>query len=315
MKIVFMGTPEIAVFCLKKLLEKNITVSAIVTSPDKPSGRGKKIKHSAVKKYALENNLNIFQPKNLKNTEFINELNFLEPDLIVVVAFRMLPKQVWKIPKKGTINLHASLLPDYRGAAPINWAIINGEKQTGVTTFFIDEKIDTGKIILQKKINIGFDDTAGILHDKIAEKGSDLLLETIYLIEKDEYKVLNQEKLIDKNKQLKRAPKIYKEDCRIDWKNKPENIYNFIRGMSPFPGAWTILKCDNIEKNVKIYFSTFVNQKHNLNNGQIIITKKDLKVAVNEGFIFVKDLKIQGKRRMKATDFVQGISNKNCIFI
>ncbi len=314
MKIIFMGTPEIAVHCLDILRSGNHEISAVVTTPDKPAGRGRKLSPSAIKKYAVENNLNILQPEKLKNPDFISQITKLKPDLIVVVAFRMLPKDVWQIPKFGTINLHASLLPQYRGAAPINWAIINGEEKTGVTTFFIDEKIDTGKIILQKEISIEQTDNAGTLHDKIMIQGADILLETVNLIEKNQIDTIEQHKIIKENKQLKPAPKIYKTDCRINWNNDTINVYNFIRGLNPYPGAWAYLNKNNKDIITKIFDVEIENISHNNVPGTIIFDKKNLKIATKNGYIKVKTLKSEGRKKLKANDFIQGFDLKNCIF-
>ena len=315
MNIIFMGTPEIAAHSLKKLNESNINVIAVVTSPDKPAGRGRKIKESDVKLYAKENSLKILQPQNLKNEEFVAEIKNLKPDLIIVLAFRMLPKVIWQIPKYGTVNLHASLLPDYRGAAPINWAIINGEKETGVTTFFIDEKIDTGKIISQEKIKIENDDNAETLHDKIMIQGADLLLKTIDLIKSNEVNAISQNSIIDENYKVKPAPKIFKDNCRIDWNTGAKNIYNFIRGMSPFPGAWTTIKFKDKILTVKIFSSKLSIDNHNFKNGSIIFDKTCLKVATDKGFIEITELRPQGKKNMSGADFSRGYDLNNGIFV
>ncbi len=308
-----MGTPEIAAFCLNKI-HSEFGVTAVVTAVDKPAGRGKKIKFSDVKKIAIEKNIPLLQPKNLKSNDFINQLKTFNPDLIVVVAFRMLPKDVWALPKLGTINLHASLLPDYRGAAPINWAIINGENKTGVTTFFIDEQIDTGKIILQKEIPIDFEDNAGTLHDKIMFAGSDLLIETIDLIKSGNVKTIEQNKLIQ-NTKPKLAPKINKNDCKINWDNEPIKIYNFIRGMSPFPGAWSVLILNNKKINTKIFGVKPISQTHNYSNGQIITKNKKAYIAVNQGFIEIISLRLEGKKTISGEQFAYGYNLENAKFL
>ena len=239
LRIVFMGTPDFAVPSLRILLENNYHVVAIVTAPDKPSGRGRNLESSAVYNFARSRNLKVLQPDNLKSEEFVRQLTELRPDLQVVVAFRMLPEVVWRLPRFGTINLHASLLPDYRGAAPLNWVIINGEKESGLTTFFIDEKIDTGRIILQEKIMIGEEETARQLHDRMMIKGAELLIRTVNCIGSGNYETKSQQDLIRAGEELRKAPKITKESCRINWNEKVVNIFNLVRGLSPYPAAWT----------------------------------------------------------------------------
>lgn len=303
-KIVFMGTPDFAVGVLKALIENNYKVVGVVTAPDRPSGRGRKVNQSAVKKYALEQNLSILQPTNLKDALFLQELKQLNANLQVVVAFRMLPKVVWQMPKLGTFNLHASLLPNYRGAAPINWAIINGEKTTGVTTFFIDEKIDTGAIILKEEILIEKNDTAGTLHDKLMDLGSALVIKTVAFIEKGNVET-KQQTILD-TEQIKDAPKIFKETCKIDWGNTMDAIYNKIRGLNPYPGAWTHFYNGDEALEMKIYNVNKIEQKHKYNTGQLITTKSELKVAVKDGYILIKELQIPGKRKMKTTDLLNG---------
>ena len=310
-----MGTPEISTYSLKKILESKHEIVGVVTATDKPAGRGQKLRQSDVKKFALENHLNIFQPENLKETNFVNDITTLKPDLIIVIAFRMLPKEIWQIPKYGTINLHASLLPQYRGAAPINWAIINGETETGVTTFFIDEKIDTGKIILQKKIPIEQTDTAGTLHDKIMYKGAETLLETINLIEANKHKVIEQEKISQIYKQLNQAPKIFKIDCKINWQNSINDIYNFIRGLNPYPGAWTHLIKEEKKIFTKIFDIEKENELHEHKTGTIFYDKKGFKIAVRGGYIIVKKIKIEGKKTLNSDEFVRGFKLANCIFL
>jgi len=300
-RIVFMGTPDFAVTILKGILDKGYNVVGVITAPDKPAGRGRKIHQSAVKKFAVENNLTILQPTNLKNPSFLEELHALKANLQVVVAFRMLPKEVWNMPKLGTFNLHASLLPEYRGAAPINWAIINGETKTGVTTFFIDDKIDTGEIILQKEIGINPNENAGELHDKLMYLGSDLVNETIHLIQNG--KVITKPQ---PNKEFKAAPKLYKENCNINWKDNLETIFNKIRGLSPYPLAWTTIYNGDATLEMKIYQSERENEHHNYPIGKIIATKKEFKIAVKDGFVVIKELKVAGKRKMDAISFLNG---------
>ncbi len=308
-----MGTPEIAAFCLDKISSK-FNVKAVVTAVDKPAGRGKKLRQSEVKKLALQKNIPVLQPENLKSEAFINELKSFNPDLIVVVAFRMLPKVVWALPKLGTINLHASLLPDYRGAAPINWAIVNGEKKTGVTTFFIDEQIDTGRIILQKEIEIDFSDNADTLHDKIMTIGADLLIETIEKIENGTVKTIEQEQILS-GKKPKLAPKIHKQDCKINWDNDVLEVYNFIRGMSPYPGAWSILNLNSKNINTKIFEVKILEKQHNLDSGKIAIMDKKSYVAVKNGFIELVSLRLEGKKTISGEQFAYGYDLKNARFI
>lgn len=302
-----MGTPEFAVTTLKALVENNYNIVGVITAPDKPAGRGRKLNKSAVKQYAELNNLNILQPTNLKNKDFIDELKALKANLQIVVAFRMLPKVVWQMPKYGTFNLHASLLPNYRGAAPINWAIINGETKTGVSTFFIDEKIDTGEMILQEEIDIDSKENAGSLHDKLMRIGSELVLKTISLIEKGNVKTIPQ---LDSDA-IKTAHKLNKDNCKIDWSDSIDNIYNLIRGLSPYPAAWcTLINGDN-ELDVKIYKANKEKASHNLKLGSIISTKKELKIAVTNGYIIVQEIKFPGKRAMDVKSLLNGYTFNN----
>ncbi|VAV85487.1 Methionyl-tRNA formyltransferase [hydrothermal vent metagenome] len=302
LRIVFMGTPDFAVTILKTLVEHNYTIVGVITAPDKPAGRGRKLHESAVKTYAVSQGLHILQPTNLKDKSFIEELKSLQANLQIVVAFRMLPKVVWQMPELGTFNLHASLLPNYRGAAPINWAIINGEDKTGVSTFFIDEKIDTGAMILQKEQDILPHETAGELHDKLMYLGSNLVIETVKLIEKGNVKTIPQPKKIN----IKTAHKLNKENCFIDWNDSMNNIYNKVRGLNPYPAAWCLLKNNGEELNVKVYHVEKCEATHNLEIGQIITTKKDIKVAVTKGFIFLKEIKLPGKRKMDIKSLLNG---------
>ncbi len=306
-KIIFMGTPDFAVASLKMLNENNFNIVAVVTSPDKPAGRGQKIKESAVKTYAIKNNLRILQPENLNSNDFIKEINNIQPDLIIVVAFRMLPESVWRIPAQGTINLHASLLPQYRGAAPINHAIINGEKETGVTTFFIEKEIDTGNIIFQKKLRISDDMNAGKLHDILMTEGAVLLKDTIEAIMHNSFKKINQDSLIPADTELKTAPKIFKKDCRIDWHGDLEQVYDFIRGLSPYPTAWTELYNDNKKFSLKIFSAEKIEGEHNSINGQILTDGKSyLYVTTNGGLISINEVQLQGKKRMSVQVFLNG---------
>ncbi len=308
-RIVFMGTPDFATGCLKKLLENNHNVVGVVTVADKPAGRGKKTVESSVKKYAKEQSLTVLQPTNLKDEKFLKELNALQADLQVVVAFRMLPKVVWKMPSLGTFNLHASLLPDYRGAAPINWAIINGEKKSGVTTFMIDEKIDTGEILLQKAVSITENMTAGELHDQLLKMGSELILKTVNgLIKKNI--VPQPQKLLEN---VKKAPKIFKENCKINWEDSLENIHNFIRGLSPYPGAWTEIILNNDTFSFKVLGSEKLLQEHSYPTGTILIEKKTFLIAVKDGFIKIITGQIQGKKTQNSLDLINGTANYNVI--
>jgi methionyl-tRNA formyltransferase len=307
-RIVFMGTPDFAVSTLGSLLINGYNVVGVVTTPDKPSGRGRKMSKSAVKKYAEYSSLdNILQPENLKDAEFISKLNQLNPDLFIVVAFRMLPEIVWKIPSIGTINLHASLLPEYRGAAPINHAIINGETTTGVTTFFIDEKIDTGKILLREEVQIFPFENAGDLHDKLMKLGARLVIKTLTYIAENKILALPQNHFIQPEKSLKPAPKIHPADCYIDWKNEPVKIHNFIRGLSPSPGARSILKNDSAKYTFKIFESQPKISDHDLKPGEIITDGKHfMKIACTHGFINIIKLQIEGKTRMNIVEFLRG---------
>lgn len=301
LRIIFMGTPDFAVNSLRALVEANYRIVGVITAPDRPAGRGRKLNESAVKKYATSQGLNILQPTNLKDPDFCKLLKDLEADLQVVVAFRMLPKQVWSMPKLGTFNLHASLLPEYRGAAPINWAIINGELKTGVTTFFINEEIDTGSVILQKEVEIAQDMSAGDLHDILMQLGSTAVIETVELIKKGSLKTIPQNE-----GNYKPAPKLNKENCRINWTKSKIEIFNHIRGLSPYPGAWCILDNDQKRIELKVYKTKILNESHELDPGTIVASKKNLKVAVENGFIEILDLKLAGKKRMDTKSLLNG---------
>lgn len=301
LRVVFMGTPLFAVTILNELLKNNINVVGVITAPDKPAGRGRKLNQSDVKKYALKNNLKVLQPKNLKNSDFQKELKLLNPNLQIVVAFRMLPEAVWKIPKYGTFNLHASLLPAYRGAAPINWAIINGETKTGVTTFFIDEKIDTGEIILQDEIQISSTETVGELHDKLMNLGAKLVIKTVNLIKANKTLTKKQPE-----KEKKQAPKLNPENCRINWQNSLDNIYNMIRGLNPYPAAWTILQNGNEEITVKIYDVRKEKCNSDFPLGKVVFSKKNLKISTLDGFLIIDSLKLAGKRKMDSISLLNG---------
>ena len=304
LRIVFMGTPDFAVGILNTIIKSNYQVVGVITAADKPAGRGQKVKYSAVKEYALENNLTILQPSNLKDETFLSQLKSLNANLQIVVAFRMLPEAVWRMPELGTFNLHASLLPNYRGAAPINWAIINGEQKTGVTTFFIDDKIDTGAMILSATIEISENETAGELHDKLMNLGSTTVIDTFKLIEKGTVETKIQ---VD-SAEIKTANKLNKENCKIDFSKSGVEIHNLIRGLSPYPCAWCYFKDENQEYNVKIYESKFHLEQHSITIGQLISTKKDLKIAITDGFIEVLSLQFPGKKKMKTSELLNGMS-------
>lgn len=299
-----MGTPDFAVGILDAIYQKNYDIAAVITAPDKPAGRGQKIKYSAVKEYATEKGLRLLQPTNLKDENFLSELKGLDANLQVVVAFRMLPEAVWKMPKLGTFNLHASLLPQYRGAAPINWAVINGEKSTGVTTFFIDDKIDTGAIILKQETTIAENETAGELHDRLMRLGSDAVIKTLVLIENG-----NTETTVQPlNADVKTAYKLNKENCKIDWNKPGDEIHNLIRGLSPYPAAWCYLEDKGQVWNVKIYESVFINDSHNHKPGTVMSDKKEIRIASNDGYIVIKSMQLPGKKRMTAAELLNGSS-------
>jgi methionyl-tRNA formyltransferase len=303
LRIVFMGTPDFAVATLKALVENHYNVVGVITAPDRPAGRGQKLKASAVKEFALEHQLKVLQPTNLKAESFINELKALNANLQIIVAFRMLPKVVWQMPEYGTFNLHASLLPQYRGAAPIHWAIINGETKTGVTTFFIDEKIDTGAVIMHKETSIDNDTTVGELHDDLMAIGSDLVIDTVKQIETDSVVTTIQPKTED----LKTAYKLNRDNCKIDWSQSLETIYNKIRGLNPFPAAWCYLDNDTDKPlNVKIYGVEKLEADHNDKEGHLISSKDEVKVACKGGYIILKELQLPGKRKMDVKSLLNG---------
>lgn len=308
-----MGTPEFAVESLDILVKNNYNIVAVITVPDKPAGRGQELNQSAVKKYALKNGLTILQPEKLKDENFLNQLRELKADLQIVVAFRMLPEVVWKMPRLGTINLHGSLLPQYRGAAPINWAIINGEKETGVSTFFLQQEIDTGKIIFREKTPIGENETAGEIHDRLMIIGASLILKTVKAIEENNYPQIDQAELIAKGEQEKHAPKIFKEDCKIDWNKNVRDIHNFIRGLSPYPAAFsTLVSPEGKIYSVKLFKSEIERTEHAYVTGSILTDKKSFfKIAVKNGFILVKELQLAGKKKMATTEFLRGFPMNN----
>ena len=315
MRIVFMGTPQFAVESLKILVENNYNVVGVITMPDKPAGRGQQMQQSAVKEYAVQHNLKVLQPTNLKDEHFLQELKSLQADLQIVVAFRMLPESVWNMPILGTYNLHASLLPQYRGAAPINWAIINGEKETGITTFKLQHEIDTGNILLQQKVTITPEMNAGQLHDILMMQGAELILQTVKKIEEGNIVLAEQNKLLA-NQPAKHAPKIFKDTCKIDWSNELENIYNLIRGLSPYPCAWTELNIGDKKNIFKIYRAAKLSFNHALRPGQIKTDNKTfLHVAVTGGFIDVTELQMAGKKKLLITEFLKGFSfDENSFF-
>ncbi|MEG2100863.1 MAG: methionyl-tRNA formyltransferase [Flavobacterium sp.] len=304
LRIIFMGTPEFAVGILDTIIKNNYDVVGVITAADKPAGRGQKIKYSAVKEYALANNLTLLQPTNLKDESFLAELKALNANLQIVVAFRMLPKVVWKMPSLGTFNLHASLLPNYRGAAPINWAIINGETKTGVTTFFIDDKIDTGAMILNSEIAIEPEENAGQLHDRLMLLGSQTVIDTLKIIESGNVTTTIQED----NDKIKTAYKLNKENCKIDWTKSGAEINNLIRGLSPYPAAWCFLKDKNEELSIKIYEAKLVSETHSYEIGKLISSKKEIKIAIKEGFIQLLSLQLPGKKRMQVAELLNGIT-------
>lgn len=308
LSIVYMGTPEFAVAPLDCLLKSGYNIKAVVTSPDKPAGRGLKLNESAVKKYALANNLRILQPTNLKSPEFVDEIKSINPNLQIVVAFRMLPEMIWKIPALGTFNLHASLLPQYRGAAPINWAIMNGETKTGVTTFFINENIDTGNIIMQQEVPILPDETAGELHDKLMNTGADLVLETVKNIENKSYHPTPQQTLLNEIASLKNAPKLSKEICLINWNNNTDSVFDHIRGLSPYPTAYTELSSPvGIPYHLKVFKVKKDIVRHEHKTGKVITNGKSfLSIAVTDGFIHLQELQLSGKKKMYIDEFLRG---------
>jgi len=307
LRIVFMGTPEFAVATLDSLLINELNVVAVVTAPDKPSGRGRKITKSAVKKFAEFSELPVLQPISLKDPEFIIQLKSLNADMFIVVAFRMLPEEVWKLPPLGTINLHASLLPDYRGAAPINHAIINGETRTGVTTFLIDEKIDTGKILLREEVQIFPFENAGDLHDRLMILGARLVIKTIEEISENKLKPLSQKDLIDHANAPKPAPKIHPEDCIIDWNSDVTKIHNLVRGLSPYPCARSWFRNDSSTLSFKIFSSQPEIENHSFRPGTIFSDGKSyLKISCRDGFLKINSLQIEGKNRVNTDEFLNG---------
>ncbi|WP_306353868.1 methionyl-tRNA formyltransferase [Flavobacterium sp. '19STA2R22 D10 B1'] len=304
LRIIFMGTPDFAVGILDTIIKNNYNVVGVITAADKPAGRGQKIKYSAVKEYALEHNLNLLQPTNLKDETFLATLKSLEANLQVVVAFRMLPEVVWKMPKLGTFNLHASLLPNYRGAAPINWAIINGETKSGVTTFFIDDKIDTGAMILSKEIGISPNESAGELHDRLMLLGSEAVVETLALISTNNATTTIQQD----TQEIKTAYKLNKDNCKIDWSKSTQEIHNLIRGLSPYPAAWCLFHDKGQDWNVKIYEASIILEQPIEAVGTIVSTKKELKIATKDGYINIVSLQFPGKKKVNTNEFLNGFT-------
>ncbi|MBG26917.1 MULTISPECIES: methionyl-tRNA formyltransferase [Croceibacter] len=311
LRILFMGTPEFATTILDHVINEDYNVVGVVTAPDKPAGRGRKIHESHVKGYAVKKGLKVLQPTNLKSEEFSEQLNELDPNVIIVVAFRMLPKQVWQYPEYGTFNLHASLLPQYRGAAPIHWAIINGETTTGVSTFFIDEKIDTGEMILQKETTITPDETVGELHDKLMNLGCSTVTETLKLIAEDTVTTTPQ----PQDTTLKTAYKLNNDNTRVNWSLPVNEVYNKIRGLNPFPVAYTILHQDNEELRMKLYKVRMQQEEHSKSPGTLNIEDSTLKIAAKDGFILVEELQLPGKRKMAIKDLLNGFSFKEDSYV
>jgi methionyl-tRNA formyltransferase len=318
MRIIFMGTPEFAVASLDSLIVNHYNVVAVVTAPDKPAGRGQQLQQSAVKKYATERNLKILQPENLKNPDFINELVSLKADLQLVVAFRMLPEVVWNMPSAGTYNLHASLLPKYRGAAPINWAIINGDDESGVTTFKLKHEIDTGNILFQEKVSIKPNDNAGDLHDVLMNVGAKLVLKTVRKIEEHFLSGVELPFMIQDNSKVSHAPKLSKETCRIDWTLPGVKLTSFIRGLSPYPTAYTYIKNDNNKLLlVKIFCAEYKEVNHINTNGLLITDGKNfLHVCCVNGVLEIMELQLEGKKKLHITEFLKGFKiNSTTMFV
>ena len=312
LRIVYMGTPDFAVEALRQLVEGGYNVVGVITMPDKPAGRGHKIQYSPVKQYALEQNLPLLQPEKLKDEAFVQALREWKADLQIVVAFRMLPEVVWSMPRLGTFNLHASLLPQYRGAAPINWAVINGDTETGITTFFLKHEIDTGEVIQQVRVPIADTDNVEIVHDKLMMLGGKLVVETVDAILNGVVKPVPQEEMAIVG-ELRSAPKIFKETCRIDWNQPVKKVYDFIRGLSPYPAAWSELVSPEGEVVVvKIFESEKVSEAHQLSAGTIVTDgKKYIKVAVPDGFVSVLSLQLPGKKRLKTDELLRGFRLTN----
>ena len=308
LRIVYMGTPDFAVLPLRKIIEEGFDVVGVVTNPDKPAGRGQKLRESPVKVFAKEVGLRVLQPEKFKDPKFIEELRKIKADLQLVVAFKMLPEIVWDMPPFGTVNLHASLLPDYRGAAPINWAVMNGEKYSGVSTFLLKHEIDTGSLIYQDKVVIGDNMSAGELHDELMVKGSDLLVRTVKAIENGNYPLLSQDKLLEGREAI-HAPKIFKKDMKINWDLGLDNVFNHIRGLSPFPGAWTEFEklSDGEVISVKIFRTQRISESHEFEVGSILSDEKNnLDIYLRDGKIRIEELQLSGKKRLSIKNFLRG---------
>lgn len=308
-RIIFMGTPDFAVASLKALVEGGYTIVGVITAPDKPAGRGRQLSESAVKQYAVEQKLNVLQPEKLKNPEFLSELQNLKADLQIVVAFRMLPEVVWNMPPMGTFNLHGSLLPQYRGAAPLNWAIINGETETGVTTFLLSHEIDTGKVIFQERILIQENDTVGDIHDQLMDIGARLVLRTVDALAAGDVQAIDQGQMIENQEQIKHAPKIFKEDCRIDWTKDCETVRNMIRGLSPHPTAWTELFHPGKDEimTAKLYSAKRDTESMPAKPGTLLTDgKKYLKIACPDGWLSINEIQLSGRKRMKIDELLRG---------
>lgn len=311
-KIVYMGTPEFAVESLRALVEGGYNVVGVITMPDKPAGRGQKLQMSAVKEYALSQNLPLLQPERLKDEVFLAELRSWQADLQIVVAFRMLPEVVWDMPRLGTFNLHASLLPQYRGAAPINWAVINGDKKTGITTFFLTHEIDTGKVIMQEEVGISDTDNAGHVHDRLMELGAKLVVATVDAVAAGSVTAVAQREMTISG-ELKPAPKIFKDTCRLDWNEPVKKVYDLIRGLSPYPAAWTELKTPGGETlMLKVFETEKIETPHDLSPGMIRTDGKTfIDVAANDGFVRLNVLQLAGKKRLKVDEFLRGFPFDN----
>lgn len=308
-RIIFMGTPDFAVASLKALVEGGYTIVGVITAPDKPAGRGRQLSESAVKQYAVEQKLNVLQPEKLKNPEFLSELQSLKADLQIVVAFRMLPEVVWNMPPMGTFNLHGSLLPQYRGAAPLNWAIMNGETETGVTTFLLSHEIDTGKVIFQERIPIQENDTLGDIHDQLMEIGAGLVVKTVDALAEGNVQAIDQGQMIENRETIKHAPKIFKEDCKIDWTRDCETVRNLIRGLSPYPTAWTELFHPGKDEIItaKIYSAKRDSESMSAKPGTLLTDgKKYLKIACPDGWLSILEIQLSGRKRMKIDELLRG---------
>ena len=308
LRIVYMGTPDFAVESLRRLVEGGYNIVGVITMPDKPMGRhGSVLQASPVKQYAVSQGLKVLQPEKLKDETFVNELRALQADLQIVVAFRMLPEVVWNMPRLGTFNLHASLLPQYRGAAPINWAVINGDTETGITTFFLQHEIDTGAIIQQVRVPIADTDNVEVVHDKLMVLGGDLVIETVEAILAGTVKAIPQETLFQSDADLRPAPKIFKETCRIDWSKGVKRVYDFIRGLSPYPAAWTELSVGDKVLELKIFAASKEFCTHQQTVGTVLTDHKSyIKVALEDGYLNILTLQLSGKKRMEVTDFLRG---------